>query len=96
VRREDEVDRRHFKKTSFTLSSGRNNIEDAKAVFDMIRGMPEEYCATAGLKALKDRLETSQSRIDVTDIFNSQGHTALTFAASQGKISAMRCLIDFI
>jgi len=96
VRREDEVDRRHFKKTSFTLSSGRNNIEDAKAVFDMIRGMPEEYCATAGLKALKDRLETSQSRIDVTDIFNSQGHTALTFAASHGKISAMRCLIDFI
>ena len=94
MRREEEVDRRHFKKTSFTLSSGKYATEESRAIFDLIRGLPDDDDYST--KPLLERLEASRARVDLTDLFNSQGHTALTFAVSQGKLSAMRCLLEFI
>ena len=80
MRREDEVDRRHFKKTSFTLSSVKYDSEDTRSVFDLIRGMNDQ-ATDAVITAFKERLEASGNRIDLTDLFNAQGHTALTYAA---------------
>ena len=95
MRREDEVDRRHFKKTSFTLSSVKYDSEDTRSVFDLIRGMNDQASDTV-ITAFKERLEASGKRIDLTDLFNAQGHTALTYAAQQGKTSAIQAMFDFV
>lgn len=34
--------------------------------------------------------------LDVTTLFNREGFTALTFAASQGKLGACQSIISFI
>lgn len=95
MRREDEVDRRHFKKTSFTLSSVKYDSEETRSVFDLIRGMNDQ-ATDAAITAFKERLEASGNRIDLTDLFNAQGHTALTYAAQQGKTSAIKAMFDFV
>ena len=54
--------------------------EETRSVFDLIRGM-NDHADFVVIKAFKERLEASGNRIDLTDLFNAQGHTALTYAA---------------
>ena len=64
------------------LSSVKHDSEESRSIFDLIRGMHEEQASNnAVTKAFKERLETAGTRIDLTDLFNAQGHTALTYAA---------------
>ena len=64
---------------------------DDRSVFDMIRRCSEEDAV-----ALADHLERTKTHIDVTALFNSEGNTALTFAAQSSKHSACLALISFI
>ena len=88
-RREQDIDGRHIRHASFNLSNC--NDEDTRAVFDLIRGSPE-----GNVQALTAHLERTQDVIDITALFNADGNTALTFAASENKVSACNCLISFV
>ena len=65
---------------------------DDRAVFDIIRILAEDGDA----KDLARHLESRKNELDVTALCNSDGFTALTFAASQSKLSACMCLIAFV
>ena len=76
-------------RASFDLSNLQN--EDMRVIFDLIRNCPEEYAQT-----LSNHLDQTKGHLDVTSLFNSEGHTALTFAATEGKIAAVKCLIGYV
>ena len=46
--------------------------------------------------ALSEHLERTSGHLDVTTLFNREGFTALTFAASQSKLGACNSIISFI
>ena len=78
------------KKTSFDLDNCHDDNE--RAIFDLIRGCPDDQV----FHALSDHLKSTQAYFDLTALFNREGHTALTFAASENKLSACKCLISYV
>ena len=76
------------KKTSFDLDNCHD--ENERATFDLIKGCPDEQV----FHTLNDHLE--RARFDLTALFNRDGYTALTFAASENKLAACRCLISYV
>lgn len=67
-------------------------------MFDLIRKCPEDdtRTETRQSRALTEHLERTYGHLDVTTLFNREGYTALTFAASQSKVSACYSIIGFI
>ena len=61
-------------------------------MFDLIRVSPDNDTAIA----LQEHLDRTRDTLDVTALFDSEGHTALTFAASISKLSACEVLINFV
>ena len=81
--------------TSFNLSNLMDQEE--KDVFGLIRACPEDNkTESSQANALTEHLERTSSHLDVTTLFNREGYTALTFAASTSKISACFSIIGFI
>ena len=66
--------------------------QDERAVFDLIRGCPEEQVE----QELYEHLERNKGVFDITTLFEEDGYTALTFAISQNKFGACKALIEFI
>ena len=81
--------------TSFNLSNLMD--QDEKDVFKLIRACPENNkTESSQANALTEHLERTSGHLDVTTLFNREGYTALTFAASTSKVSACFSIIGFI
>lgn len=66
--------------------------EDERAVFDLIRGCPDDQVE----QELYEHLDRNKGVFDITTLFEEDGYTALTFAISQNKFGACKALIEFI
>ena len=88
-RMRDVENRRLRSRTSFDISNLQD--DDERAIFDLITGSPDGKA-----DELAAHLERTKTHLDITALFNSDGHTALTLAASEGKIAACHCILDFV